>query len=303
MKLGIALEGIRPAAELASIAAKIESLGFDSLWTPDHVAYTQPIADPFQVLSICAAATRRITLGTAVYLLPLRHPAHVAKQTASLDWLCGGRLVLGVGVGGEFPQEFAACEIPLAERGARASEAMPIVRALWRGADPPASRFFHVPSTRLVPASPRPAGPPIWVGGRSPAALRRAAWLGDGYLGYFLDARGMHERAQTLRELRAQAPDGERRGAALMIALQTFIRVDEDEGRAVTRVAARLGEMYGAETQRAANRLTIAGNLEQCRRRLAELAAAGVEHLVCSPVATPDDLDAQLERLARLRDE
>src|SRR5207237_5464450 len=103
MKLGVALEGIRPAAELHRLAARIEALRFDSLWTPDHVAFSQPISDPFQVLAACAAATTRIRLGTCVYLLPLRHPTHVAKMAASLDWLCGGRLTLGVGVGGEFP--------------------------------------------------------------------------------------------------------------------------------------------------------------------------------------------------------
>jgi len=87
MKLGIALEGIRSASALARLAARVEELGFDSLWTPDHVAYSQPICDPFQVLAIAAAATIRIRLGTAVYLLPLRHPTHVAKMAASLDWL------------------------------------------------------------------------------------------------------------------------------------------------------------------------------------------------------------------------
>src|SRR5438067_701760 len=82
MKLGVALEGIRPAAELHRLAARIEALRFDSLWTPDHVAFSQPISDPFQVLAACAAATTRIRLGTCVYLLPLRHPTHVAKMAA-----------------------------------------------------------------------------------------------------------------------------------------------------------------------------------------------------------------------------
>jgi alkanesulfonate monooxygenase SsuD/methylene tetrahydromethanopterin reductase-like flavin-dependent oxidoreductase (luciferase family) len=130
MKLGIALEGIRSAAEVARLAARIEELGFDSLWTPDHISYSQPICDPFQVLAITAAATKRIRLGTGVYLLPLRHPTHVAKMAASLDWLCNGRLTLGVGVGGEFAAEFTACEVPRADRDARADESIPILRAL-----------------------------------------------------------------------------------------------------------------------------------------------------------------------------
>src|SRR5262245_16089988 len=176
MKLGIAVEGIRSAGEIARLAARIEQLGFDSLWTPDHVSYSQPICDPFQVLAIAAAATKRIGLGTGVYLLPLRHPTQVAKMAASLDWLCGGRLTLGVGVGGEFAAEFAACEAPRAERDARADESIPILRALWSGEDPPReSRFFHVPPVSLAPPPLQRGGPPIWIGGRSDAALRRAA--------------------------------------------------------------------------------------------------------------------------------
>src|SRR5882724_1701691 len=133
MQIGIALEGIRPVAELVRLAARVEALGFDSLWTPDHVVFSQPICDPFQVLAACAGATSRIRLGTCVLLLPLRHPTHVAKQASSLDWLCGGRFTLGIGIGGEFPGEFAACQVPVAERGARTNEAIPILRALWRG--------------------------------------------------------------------------------------------------------------------------------------------------------------------------
>jgi len=192
MQIGIALEGIRPMAELVRLAARVEALGFDSLWTADHVVFSQPICDPFQVLAAYASATSTIRLGTCVLLLPLRHPTHVAKQASSLDWMCGGRLTLGIGVGGEFPAEYAACEVPIAERGARTNEAIPILRALWSGEDPPAEgRFFHVPPTKLAPKPAQPAGPPIWIGGRSDAALRRAAWLGDGYLGYFLDAKGI----------------------------------------------------------------------------------------------------------------
>jgi len=300
MKLGIALEGIRPAGELAPLAAKIEKLGFSSLWTPDHISYTQPISDPFQVLSVCASTTRRLTLGTCVYLLPLRHPTLVAKLTASFDWLSGGRLVLGVGVGGEFAGEFAACEVPTAERGARANEAIPILRALWQGATPPPGRFFRVPPTRITPAPLQASGPPIWVGGRSEAALRRAASLADGYLGYFLDAAGVQARVARLRDLRAEATDERRREIPLTMAMQTFVRTENDRERALSRVTARLGAMYGAETQRAAGRFAIVGTREDCRQRLAELAEAGVEHLIFSPVLVSDDLEDQLERLALL---
>jgi len=293
MKLGIALEGIRSAVELARLAARIEELGFDSLWTPDHIAYSQPICDPFQVLAIAADATTRIRLGTGVYLLPLRHPTHVAKMAASLDWLCGGRLTLGVGVGGEFAAEFAACETPRAERDARADESIPILRALWRGAEPPReARFFRVPPLSLAPPPVQSGGPPIWIGGRSDAALRRAAQLGDGYLGYFLDAAGIRSRMERIREWRGAAP--------IASALMSFARIERDGAGALARARRRLGALYGSQTESAAARFGIVGTIETCRARVAEIAAAGVEHLLFSPIADGGDLDEQLEALARL---
>jgi probable F420-dependent oxidoreductase len=294
MKLGIALEGIRPAAELARLAARIEELGFDSLWTPDHVAYSQPICDPFQVLAIAASATTRIRLGTGVYLLPLRHPTHVAKMAASLDWLCGGRLTLGVGVGGEFAGEFAACEVPRSERDARADESIPILRALWAGVEPPREdRFFHVPQVSLSPPPLQRVGPPIWIGGRSDAALRRAARLGDGYIGYFLDAAGIRSRMERIHAWRGALP--------ITCALVSFTRIEPDGTSALARARRRLGALYGPVAESAAARFGIVGTAETCQARVAEIAAAGVGHLLFSPITDGDDLEEQLEILAGIR--
>lgn len=300
LKYGIVLEGLRRPADLVRLAARVEALGFASLWMADHLSYSQPVADTFQVLSIWAAATERILLGSCVYVVPLRHPALVAKQTASFDWLCGGRFVLGIGVGGEFPAEYAACEVPIGERGVRCNEAIPVLRALWRGEPPPQGRFFHVPATKIAPLPLQAGGPPIWIGGRAEAALRRAAWLGDGYAGMFLDAAGVRKRAERIRELRASAPDPARRDAPFTMATQVFVRVDDDRQRALDRIGARLGSMYGAATSRAAGRFAMAGTIDDCRRHAAELAAAGTEHFIFSLVAGEDEVEEQLERLARL---
>jgi probable F420-dependent oxidoreductase len=294
MKLGVALEGIRSAVELARLAARVEELGFDSLWTPDHVSYSQPICDPFQVLAVAAAATTRIRLGTGIYLLPLRHPTHVAKMAASLDWLCGGRLTLGVGVGGEFAAEFAACELPRAERDARADESIPVLRALWSGGDPPRDgRFFRVPRVSLSPPPLQRGGPPIWIGGRSDAALRRAARLGDGYLGYFLDAAGIRSRMERIRAWRGPAP--------IVCALMSFTRIERDATSALARARRRLGALYGPDTESAAARFGIVGTVETCQARVTEIAAAGVEHLLFSPITDGGDLEEQLEILAGIR--
>ena len=118
----------------------------------------------------------RLQLGTAVYLLPLRHPTPVAKQVSTLDHLTEGRFIFGVGVGGEFPKEYEACGVPIGERGARLSESLAVLRALWSGR--PASykgRFFQFEEVAMQPPPRQAGGPPIWCGGRSDAALRRIA--------------------------------------------------------------------------------------------------------------------------------
>ncbi len=299
MKIGVAVEGIRRAAEAGDLAERVEGLGFDSIWTPDHLSFSQPILDPFTVLGIYAARTKRLLLGTGVFLLPLRHPALVAKQAASLDWLSGGRFVLGIGVGGEFPREFAVAGVPLGERGARANEAIPILRALWAGQAPPEDgRFFRVPPTPIEPAPARKGNLPIWVGGRSEAALRRAAHLADGYIGYLVDAEGFRKRMSRIREMRSEVTDAERRNARFTAALVAFARIGESRAAAVERTAARLGAMYGAATAPAAARFAIAGTADDCREQVEVLAAAGVGHLVLSPIAPLEEYDEQLAGLA-----
>lgn len=292
MRIGIAVESIRPAAEAAALAARIESLGFDSIWTPDHIAYTQPILDPFAMLAIYASSTSRITVGTCVYLLPLRAPALVAKQTASVDWLSNGRLIFGVGVGGEFPHEYEAAHVPMNERGARANAAIPALRALWKGEAPPAStRFPQVPAIQLNPLPKQPEGPPIWIGGRSEAALKRAADLGDGYLGYFLDGKGFRDRMDQIHQ---------RRGSKITGAMQAFARVDETREAAIDRAAQRLRSMYGQDTAAVAGRYGVLGTADDCRERIRSLAESGVDHLIFSIFATPEELDGQLEQLAEV---
>src|SRR5205823_8405159 len=131
--------------EMQALVRLVDDCGYDSLWVGDHLAFAVAILDPLLQLAQAAVVSRRLKLGCNVYLLPLRHPVPVAKQVATLDHLTEGRLIFGVGVGGEFPQEFAACGVPLNERGARLSEAIPLLRALLSG-EPVDHRGRHYPS-------------------------------------------------------------------------------------------------------------------------------------------------------------
>ena len=112
----VPLACIRPSEQFA-LARRCEALGLDSLWTGDHVSFHNPLYESLTLLASYAAITSRIKLGSGVYLLALRRPTVVAKITSTLDALCGGRLIFGVGVGGENPKEFEACGVPHHERG------------------------------------------------------------------------------------------------------------------------------------------------------------------------------------------
>src|SRR5262249_19619584 len=119
--------------EVQALVRLVDDCGYDSLWVGDHVAFAVAILDPLLQLAQPAVVSRRLRLGTNVYLVPLRHPVPVGKQVATLDHLCEGRLIFGVGIGGEFPKEFEACGVALNERGARLSAAISLLRRLWTG--------------------------------------------------------------------------------------------------------------------------------------------------------------------------
>src|SRR5215471_10029005 len=128
---------LHPPAEQFAIARRVDELGYDSLWTGDHVSFHGPIYESLTLLSSYIGITKRARLGVGVYLLALRHPTIAAKITSTLDALSGSRLIFGVGVGGENPKEFEASGSPHSERGARVSEGIDVVRTFlreWSGA-------------------------------------------------------------------------------------------------------------------------------------------------------------------------
>src|SRR4030081_2959930 len=146
--------------EMRELVELVDRSGYDSLWVGDHISFPLAIFDPLLQLAQAAVVSRRLQLGTAVYLLPLRHPTPVAKQVSTLDHLTEGRFIFGVGVGGEFPKEYEACGVPTSERGARLSESLTVLRKLWSGESAShAGRFFQFEGVmRHTP--PRPARRP-----------------------------------------------------------------------------------------------------------------------------------------------
>jgi len=196
VKFGIHLPQAGPAATPEAVQAaarQAEDLGLADVWVSDHLAVPRTakyppsayIVEPLITLTWAAAATRTIGLGTTVLILPLRPPVLLAKMIAAIDLMSAGRVILG-GAVGWLKEEFDALGVPFESRGARTDEAIDILRRCW--CDDPVDVCAPASGVRMVDlrTKPQPKRPiPIWVGGHSEPALRRAVRLGDGWHGAF----------------------------------------------------------------------------------------------------------------------
>jgi probable F420-dependent oxidoreductase len=293
MRFGVQLS-LRPPAEQFELVQRIETLGFESVWTGDHVSFHGPIHESLTLLATFVPITRRIRLGTAVYLLALRAPAIAAKATASLDVLSGGRLIFGVGVGGENPKEFELCGVPHRERGARVSEGIDVVRALWR--DTPATfqgRFTRFENVSIDPKPVQRPGPPIWIGGRSDAALTRAGRQGDGWVSYVVQPE---RYAQSVAKIRAAAQAVSRPLGDFAFGHLGFVTLGRDWESAKTVWAQSLSRRYAQDFEPLARKYGILGTPEQCAEQIARFAAAGCNYLVANIIGDPKDERDQIER-------
>jgi probable F420-dependent oxidoreductase len=291
MRIGVTVpnvhETLAERATIEAVARMADDLGFDSVWCNDHLAIPaarddggaaepayaaaygeqrgQDIYEPFIVLAYLAAVTRRVMLGTSVYLLPLRHPLLAAKQAVSLDRLSDGRLVLGVGVGW-LEAEFAALGVPYRQRGRRTDEAIAMLKALC-GED--GGEFLPKPVQR--------PHPPLWIGGRSDAAVRRAARAGDAW----------HPSHLTVDELRARIP-------ALHAECERAGRSPDD----VTVTTRRKLVLTASPTDEAGR--VLHGDAGAIAATVAELEQAGVTHLIVEvPGASEAELLENLDRFGR----
>jgi probable F420-dependent oxidoreductase len=252
--------------------------------------------DPLLMIAQAAVVSRRLTFGTGVYLLPLRHPAPVAKQVSTLDHLTEGRFIFGVGVGGEFPKEYELCGVPINERGARLSEGMKVLRKLWSG-EPVSheSRFYNFDDIPMQPPGRQPGGPPIWVGGRSDTALRRAGRLSDGYVSYVITP-DMFESA--LEKIEVAAQEAERNIDAFGTGHLLFMRIDDTYEKALDVATETLSVRYAMDFRKAAQRYAALGTPAQVAEKIREFHAAGVRHIMLDLLGPYEERSAQIERFA-----
>jgi probable F420-dependent oxidoreductase len=214
MRVGIHLPQIGRKAGPEAIrraAVQAEELGFADVWTSEHIIVPAGVPyppspvfwDPVLTLTWAAAFTNKIGLGTSVLVLPMRHPLPIAKELATLQNLSGGRFILGAGVGW-MAAEFAALGAPFGERGRRMDEGIALMRAVWHD-DPVSFPTRHIPAVvdemRMLPKPEKPI--PIWIGGSSEAALRRAL-AQDGWHGSRLSPEEARPVVQRLRDARPE---------------------------------------------------------------------------------------------------
>ena len=164
-------------------ADEAEALNIDSIWLSDRIVSSVMSMEPIVALSFLAARTSKLKFGTSVLALPLRNPAVLAKEIATLDFLSGGRMLPAIGLGTEDEREFEACGSRKSQRAGRTDEAIQIMRLLWSEDNVSfQGRYFTLNEVTIEPKPVQEELPPIWIGGRSEAALRRVAKLGDGWL-------------------------------------------------------------------------------------------------------------------------
>jgi len=270
---------------------RAEALGFHSAWVVEQVLGAIPSLEPVALLTYAAAITTRMRLGSAVLLTALRSPVHLAKSLATLDHLSGGRLMVGVGLGGN-PGAYPAHGLTADRRAARFSEGIRLMKQLWT--EPRVSfagDFYKLDNAAMEPKPVQKPHPPIWFGAHHPNALRRMVQLGDGFMGAgSLSTVKFADEVKTLGGLLSEAgrdPD------TFPVGKRVYIAIDRDKARAGQRLAEWFQAFYG-RPQMAAE-VSVWGSEDECVDRLGEVVAAGARLLLLNPVF--DEME-HLERFA-----
>jgi probable F420-dependent oxidoreductase len=273
MRFGVTVPnnwGIADPRQVLAMGPLAEALGYDSVWVMDHLLNNgyirerlgdKPYYHPLATLSYLAATTKRVSLGTSVMVLPYHNPVELAKYTASLDQMSGGRVILGVGAGA-MTEEFETLGVPFKQRGVLTNESMTIMKELWTSADPRyESERWSLAGFKFAPKPIQRPSIPLWVGGASPGAMRRAATLGDGWHPSGLSPDEFQAGREQVRKL-ATAAGRDPDGLAMSIRLEV-----EVGGRASSQRAAARSRLHGDSVDE-----MIAG--------LRAYERAGVEHVV-----------------------
>jgi probable F420-dependent oxidoreductase len=297
VRIGITLGDSYPAADgpeaLLEFIDQCEAWNIDSIWVSDRIAAPRPTPDPIVLMAYMGSRLRNMKFGTSALVLPTRHPVLLAKQLATLDLLCKGRLLLVVGLGGDDSRDFEATGVRKEERGKRADEAIVLMKKLWteqtvtfRG------NFYSVKELTLFLPPYQRGGPPVWVGGRSKAAFRRAGVLADGWLTSHSTPMEVEAGIAAIREYAAESgrnvPEDH-----YGVLIPFFFASSADEAFAVAGASIR------ARPDVSLKHYSALGTPDDVRHKLREYIKAGVTKFVMRPTGPKESLHTQVEILAR----
>lgn len=304
ISFGCSLGHIEPA-HIAEFAQRAEALGYDRLATGEHVQDGNPpiprlLALP--VLAAAAAATKRIRVMSGIVIAPLYHPVMLAKLVATVDHIAGGRFDFGIGISGQRGTriEYDILNVPVETRGRRADEMLPLLRRLWteehvthRGT------YYQFEDATLLPHPVQRPGPPIWIAGRSDAAMKRAALLGDGWYPTLFTVRRMKESNETVRKLAAAAG---RDLGNFHFGVSQNASLSDDPKQALAVAVQNLGKYATAQrsAEDVAKSLALTGSTQNVIKGIQDRIDAGVRHLMLSFMAENEqDTYRQMELVAK----
>ena len=288
--------------ETARQARWMEELGYEYISAGEHFMRGDPPGPThaaLPVLAVAAGATENIRILSSIILTPFYHPLVLARMTATLDAASGGRLTLGVGVGGEFPVEFEAAGLKVSQRGRRTDECLEVMRKLWTGEPVTFSgRHFKLSGAMINPTPVQKPNPPVWVSGRRDAAMARAAKFGDGWMPYFYDAPRYRDSVEKIKGFAAEAG---RDLSSFQWAHFPYIAIYPTEQQAAEVAAEQLGGryLYGGEFLDIVRKYCLLGPVENCIRQLQEYIDAGARHIIFSISCPMEDRERHLEVIAK----
>ena len=274
--------------------ARAEELGYESLWTQERMTSRSAMLEPLHLLTYAAALSTRVRLGVAVLVMTRHVPVQLAVRIATLDQLSGGRIIVGIGVGGASPRG-EAMGLPADRAVRRLTEGLAVMKVLWtQPAADYQGQLWQLENTSIEPKPAQKPHPPVWFGAVQPDAVRRAVRLGDGWMGQGggVSIDDFKQQAALVRECLDEAG---RDPSSFAISKRLYLAVDDDEARAERRIREWYGAYYGNPDR--ASLSAVWGNAAHCAERIEELVEAGANHVLLHPVF---DHMEHLESLAEL---
>jgi len=282
LKLGIALpqgsrDGRIDITTLRDYALQAEAAGFDDLWTIEQITGRYPVLESVSLLAYLSAVTTRIRLGTAVLVTNLRNPIQLAKELSSVDHLSGGRITIGVGLGGN-TRMYGAYGLTEVRRVARFVEGIEVVKALWTEPGVTLSGdFFRLEGVSMEPKPLQKPHPPLWFGAHTEAAQRRAINHGDGWMG--AGSTDLSEFFVELARMQRLLAEVGRDASTFPLSKRVYISIDDDEAKARHNIEMMMHDFYGIREPNA-DAWAVYGSVGRVLETLVRMRDAGLTHLM-----------------------